>query len=266
MKILGWLSSVAHNEKQTDTLRRRHENTGMWFLELAEFQDWLKNETKNILWCKGDPGVGKTILAYVSNPFHGRSVQLNFPSSLAIDHIIKTRKDAGVAFFYFDFGAEDEQTPVQILSSLLKQLLLQLEGLPAPVKQLFDRSIMKGQIPQVKELQELLLSIPKEFNAVYLVIDALDECKVGDCRSELLRAFQAFQASMKLLVTSRPHLSDLNDSLAHASQVKLRAVESDLRDYVYKKLETRKIKKILGKDENLKEEIVTSIVKGAHGM
>jgi Cdc6-like AAA superfamily ATPase len=74
MKILGWLSSVAHNEKQTDTLRRRHENTGMWFLELAEFQNWLKNETKNILWCKGDPGVGKTILAYVSNPFHGRSV------------------------------------------------------------------------------------------------------------------------------------------------------------------------------------------------
>jgi Cdc6-like AAA superfamily ATPase len=74
MKILGWLSSVAHHEKHTDTLRRRHENTGMWFLELAEFQDWLKNDTKNVLWCKGDPGVGKTILAYVSNPFHGRSL------------------------------------------------------------------------------------------------------------------------------------------------------------------------------------------------
>jgi hypothetical protein len=145
-------------------------------------------------------------------------------------------------------------------------LLLQLEGLPAPVKQLFDRSIMKGQIPQVNELQELLLAIPKEFNAVYLVIDALDECKAGDCRSELLRAFQAFQTSMKLLVTSRPHLDDLNDSLAHASQVKLRAVESDIRDYVLKKLETRKVKKILGKDENLKEEIVTSIAEGAHGM
>lgn len=125
---------------------------------------------------------------------------------------------------------------------------------------------MKGQIPQVNELQELLLSIPKVFNVVYLVIDALDECKVGDCRSELLRAFQAFQVSMKLLVTSRPHIEDLSDSLAHASQVKLRAVESDIRDFVYKKLETRKIKKILGKDENLKKEIVTFIVEGAHGM
>jgi hypothetical protein len=71
---------------------------------------------------------------------------------------------------------------------------------------------------------------------------------------------------MKLLVTSRPYLEDLNDSLAYASQVKLRAVESDIRDYVYKKLKTRKIKKILGKDENLREEIVTSIVKGARGM
>lgn len=215
------------------------------------------------MWCKGDPGVGKTILAYA---FHGRSLQLIFPSSLAIDHIIRSRKDAGVAFFYFDFGAEDEQIPVQILSSILKRLLLQLEELPVPVKQYFDRSIMTGQIPQVNELQELLLSIPKVFNIVYLVIDALDECKVGDCRSELLRAFRAFQASMKLLVTSRPHIEDLSDSLAHASQVKLRAVESDITDYVYQKLETRKIKKILRKDENLKKEIVTSIVKGAHGM
>ena len=266
MRILGWLSSVAHHEKQTDTLRRRHGNTGMWFLELAEFQDWLKNETKNILWCKGDPGVGKTILSYVPTPLAICPLIANSKSSLAIDHIIKTRKDAGVAFFYFDFSAEDEQTPDQILSSLLKQLLLQLRGLPAPVKQLFDRSIMKAQIPQVNELQELLLAMRKEFNAVYLVIDALDECKVGNCRSDILEALQAFQASMKLLVTSRPHLDDLNDSLGHASQVRLRAVESDIRDYVLNKLETRKAKKILGKDEKLKEEIVTSIAEGAHGM
>ncbi len=68
MKILGWLSKVEHHEKHNDTLRRRHGNTGMWFLELAEFQDWLKNDTTNVLWCKGDPGVGKTILAYVSRP------------------------------------------------------------------------------------------------------------------------------------------------------------------------------------------------------
>lgn len=216
---------------------------------------------------KGIPGSERQFLrTYVSEPAHSQSLWLTLPSSLAIDHIIKTKKPAGVAFFYFNFNAESEQTPIQILSSLLKQLLLELDRLPAPVKQLFDRSIMKGQTPQVSELQELLLSITKEFSAVYLVIDALDECKDGDCRSEILRAFQAFQVSMKLLVTSRPHLEDLNESLAHAYQVKLKAVESDIKDYVYKKLETRKIKKILGKDEGLRDEIVTSIVKGAHGM
>jgi hypothetical protein len=198
--------------------------------------------------------------------FGSWSFTANFPSSLAIDHIIKTRENAGVAFFYFDFSAEDEQTPVQILSCLLKQLLLQLEGLPAPVKQLFDRCVMRGQTPQVSDLQELLLSITEEFNAIYLVIDALDECKAGDCRSEILSAFQAFQVSMKLLVTSRPHSDDLNESLAHASQIKLRAVESDIREYVKKKLETRKTQKIIGKDAKLKEEIITSIVEGAHGM
>lgn len=125
---------------------------------------------------------------------------------------------------------------------------------------------MRGQSPQVNELQKLLLSMTQEFNAVYLVIDALDECKAGECRSELLKAFKTFQTSMKLLVTSRPHLDDLHDGLSHASQVKLQAAESDIRDYVYKKLETRKIKRILGKDQNLKEEIADSIVGSAHGM
>lgn len=79
MKILGWLSSVAYHEKYTDTLRRRHENTGKWFLELAEFQDWLKNESKNVLWCKGDPGVGKTILAYVFGLFQERFLKADLP-------------------------------------------------------------------------------------------------------------------------------------------------------------------------------------------
>jgi hypothetical protein len=212
------------------------------------------------------PGLGRRFSRSYSVPFVIGLLELISQSSLAIDHIIKTRQDAGVAFFYFDFSAEDEQTPVQILSCLLKQLLLQLEGLPTPVKQLFDRCVMRGQTPQVSDLQELLLSITEEFDAIYLVIDALDECKAGDCRSEILSAFQAFQVSMKLLVTSRPHSDDLNESLAHASQIKLRAVESDIREYVKKKLETRKIQKIIGKDAKLKEEIITSIVEGAHGM
>lgn len=125
---------------------------------------------------------------------------------------------------------------------------------------------MQGHTPQVNELQELLLSIPNSFKSVYVVVDALDECKVGDCRDEILRAFETLQASMKLMVTSRPHIEDLGDSLAQATHVKLKAVESDISDYVYTMLETRKIKKILGKDEALKQEIVDSIVSDAHGM
>lgn len=202
----------------------------------------------------------------VRNPFHGRPLWLIVFSSVAIDHITRSRKDSGVAFFYFDFGAEHEHTPVQILSSLLKQLLLQLDELPIPVWQKFNRSVMQGQTPQVHELQELLSSIPRSFDSVYVVVDALDECRVGDCRDEILRAFETLQASMKLMVTSRPHIEDLGDSLAQATHVKLRAVEADISDYVYTMLETRKIKKILGKDENLKKEIVDSIVADAHGM
>lgn len=54
------MSNIAHHDKHNDTLRRRHEDTGNWFLELDEFQDWLKNDTKSVLWCHGPPGIGKS--------------------------------------------------------------------------------------------------------------------------------------------------------------------------------------------------------------
>lgn len=66
-KMLRWLSSLNFNLKHADVVSRRHEGTGLWLLTHPVFSEWLKasSSTCKILWCPGNPGVGKTVLALV---------------------------------------------------------------------------------------------------------------------------------------------------------------------------------------------------------
>jgi len=48
-----------------DVRTKRHEGAGEWFLKTSEFQEWRRGEGgayKAVLFCSGDPGVGKTYL------------------------------------------------------------------------------------------------------------------------------------------------------------------------------------------------------------
>ena len=60
-------------------------------------------------------------------------------SSLVIDKLCDriVEEDTAVACFYFDFAARNEQSPVDVLGSLLRQLVYGLEGIPEVVVQCF---------------------------------------------------------------------------------------------------------------------------------
>ena len=60
-------------------------------------------------------------------------------SSLVIDMLCDeiVKEDTAVACFYFDFAARNEQSPVNMLGSLLRQLVSGLDGIPEPVVRCF---------------------------------------------------------------------------------------------------------------------------------
>ena len=65
--ILRWLSPLDPKLRHRDIQARRVENVGEWLLQTEEFRSWYEGtggvESDNaVLFCYGDPGVGKTYI------------------------------------------------------------------------------------------------------------------------------------------------------------------------------------------------------------
>jgi len=63
--ILAWLSPLEPRLRHKDIQDRRVENVGEWVLDTDEFKSWYASSGESgcdnaILFCYGDPGVGKT--------------------------------------------------------------------------------------------------------------------------------------------------------------------------------------------------------------
>ena len=66
-EILAWLSPLDPKLRHQDIQSRRVENVGEWLLQTEEFRGWyaggVGGECDNaVLFCYGDPGVGKTYI------------------------------------------------------------------------------------------------------------------------------------------------------------------------------------------------------------
>ena len=68
VQILRWLSPLELNSRHQDVRTDRFGGVGGWLLEMRELQEWRGSEggaDEAVLFCFGNPGVGKTYLRYV---------------------------------------------------------------------------------------------------------------------------------------------------------------------------------------------------------
>jgi len=71
-QILRWLSPLEPNQRHQGVRTDRSSGIGDWFLETEEWKEWRDGEVeadKGVLFCSGNPGVGKTYLRQVSGVF-----------------------------------------------------------------------------------------------------------------------------------------------------------------------------------------------------
>jgi len=64
-QIMRWLSPLQPNHRHQGVRTDRFGGVGDWLLETSEFREWRGGEggaDKAVLFCSGNPGVGKTYI------------------------------------------------------------------------------------------------------------------------------------------------------------------------------------------------------------
>ncbi|EPS37481.1 hypothetical protein H072_8811 [Dactylellina haptotyla CBS 200.50] len=153
-KILTWLTDIDYNSRQNDYFNSRQPKTGEWLLNSAEYQEWLHMSHK-ILFCRGMPGAGKTIM-----------------TSVVVDHLethYLNDSKIGIAYIYFNFKRTEEQGIDKTMLSLLKQLSQRQDKVPNCLR---DRNV------NVFATSRPVFDIETDFknvNSLILEIKASDE-------------------------------------------------------------------------------------------
>ena len=132
-------------------------------------------------------------------------------SSLVIDKLCDeaAEEDTAVACFYFDFAARSEQSPVNMLGSLLRQLVSGLDGISEEVVRSFrnQKKVIGGRGLQVSGILKMFQTITAA-KRTFICVDALDEC-VAEHRMVILESLgQIARESLdtRIFVTGRSHI------------------------------------------------------------
>ena len=104
-------------------------------------------------------------------------------SSLVVDRLCDKagEQNIAVACFYVDFAAREEQSPTNILGSLLKQIVGGLGTIPEEIRQAFldHKKVIGGRGLRVAEIVKMLQTVTS-LRPTFICVDALDECVEGN--------------------------------------------------------------------------------------
>lgn len=249
--ILDWVSPVTYATQQSDYIRRRQPGTGQWLLNSPEFQFWVEMP-KQTLFCPGFPGTGKTV--YISTVVE------------ELNALFGNNSDIGVAYLYCNYKRQEEQKFERLLASLLRQLLQGQESLPDDMKAVYNQHRIKGTELSTEEVARALYSVSSHFSQLFIVIDALDECRTDDrSRSRLLGEIFKLQAAYNLnfLATSR-FIPEITTVFAGKPSLEIRANKEDVMGYLRGHLE--KLPSFVLRSAVLQDEIVIGVTEAADGM
>jgi hypothetical protein len=252
--ILKWISSTDFPAQQSDMIDQRQKETGQWFLDAPEFNNWIHG-SKQTLFCPGMPGAGKTMMA-----------------AMAIDHLSGTIQNDtnGVAYIYCNYKRRADQNTTVLLAAILRQLVQARRSIPEPVSRLHKHHSSRGTRPSLEEIFNTLQSILRNYSSVYLVVDALDECLDKDCtHSQLLARVRDLQkeANLHLMVTSRfiPEIEEeIEEKFKQVTRLEVRASNEDVKRFIIGQI--CRLPKCIKRDDELQSLVQDKIVEAADGM
>ncbi|KAF2741765.1 HET-domain-containing protein, partial [Sporormia fimetaria CBS 119925] len=147
-----------------DTKGGMLEGSYRWVLDNSSFKQWHNDPQSQLLWVKGDPGKGKTMLLCG-----------------IIDELQKTlARTASVSYFFCQAADSRINSATAVLRGLLYLLVTQQPALTAHVRKRYDQAgkALFEDANSWVALTEIFADVLQDPNldTTYILIDALDEC------------------------------------------------------------------------------------------
>ncbi|KAH7127344.1 putative ankyrin repeat protein [Dactylonectria macrodidyma] len=195
-KIRSWLQPTSYNDvggEYRKHLASHLSGTGAWLTSSDVYQEWLQGDGdgEGLLWIKGIPGSGKSVMA-----------------AKLIDELARSNPGYPVLFFFFRQIIEANHKPQALLRDWMDQLL---EYSPPLQKQLMTYVKANRPVDTVsmedmwKDLRVALAGLPGK---AFCVADALDEMDQGHGMDTFLKELASIgqwrPGAVKVLMTSRP--------------------------------------------------------------
>jgi hypothetical protein len=209
-RLEGCMKDV-HSTNPRDDKKRIEETKGgllaesyRWILDNTTFKQWRSDQHSRLLWVKGDPGKGKTMLLCG-----------------VIDELRSFMpQTASLSYFFCQATDSRINSATAVLRGLLYMLLHQQPSLASHVRKKYDhagRNLFEDANAWVA-LSEIFADVLQDasLSTTYLIIDALDEC-VTDLPKLLAFIVKQSSASsrVKWVVSSR-NWPDIEEELERA--------------------------------------------------
>jgi NACHT domain/Heterokaryon incompatibility protein (HET) len=179
------------------------EDSYHWILENSDFQQWRHDQQSRLLWIKGDPGTGKTMLLC--------GIVNELKKSMAKTDLLS----------YFFCQATDSRinNAIAVLRGLVYLLIDQQPSLISYIWKKYDYAgkIVFEDANAWVTLSEIFTNILQDpsLNSTYLIIDALDECITDLPRLLDLIVQKSSVSRIKWIVSSR-NWPDIEERLERA--------------------------------------------------
>jgi hypothetical protein len=207
------------------------EDSYDWILKASDFRRWQEELKSRLLWIKGDPGKGKTMLLCGI---------INELSKL-------TAKTYLLVYFFCQATDSRINSATAVLRGLLFMLVSQQPSLISHLREKYDQTgkALFGDANAWIALSDIFASVVQDpsLSITYLVVDALDEC-VTDLSKLLDLIVQTSSASsrVKWIVSSRnwpnieEHLKRAEDNIRLSLELNADSVSAAVRSYIKHKV------------------------------
>ena len=188
-------------------------------------------------------------------------------------------EDVSISFAYCDYKDRTNQTTVNLISSLVKQIVSQQKDMPVEVVKLYSTHGHGQRSLSLENLLTLLSSFSSSFRRSFILIDALDEHFTNEDEENALRLtlldelleLQKQESGFKgytLFFTSREN-SVIQKQLAGSVRLNIRAKDPDIESYVRSRIANPSqfsFAKKIREDAELADTIVNRLIGKAQGM